>query len=59
MPRGINRAQLRERRLGALVRLEEQKKFLFKFFDGDGRLKFSTLLKEIQQSVASTLSFNG
>ena len=25
MPRGINRAQLRERRLGALVRLEEQK----------------------------------
>ena len=25
MPRGINRAQLRERRLGALVRLEVQK----------------------------------
>ena len=25
MPKGINRAQLRERRLGALVRLEEQK----------------------------------
>ncbi|MBT3945700.1 MAG: segregation/condensation protein A [Candidatus Marinimicrobia bacterium] len=39
------------------VRLEEQKKFLFKFFDGDGRLKFSTLLKELETRMEIIVTF--
>ncbi len=39
------------------VKLEEQKKFLFKFFDGDGRLKFSTLLKELETRMEIIVTF--
>ena len=30
------------------VKLEEQKKFIYKYFDGDGKLKFSTILKKLE-----------
>ena len=39
------------------IRLEQQKKFLLKFFDGDGRLKFSTLLKELKTRMEIIVTF--
>ncbi len=36
---------------------EQQKEFLFKFFDGDGRLRFSTLLKELQTRMEIIVTF--
>jgi len=39
------------------IKLEQQKEFLFKFFDGDGRLRFSTLLKELQTQMEIIVTF--
>ena len=39
------------------IKLEQQKEFLFKFFDGDGRLRFSTLLKELQTRMEIIVTF--
>ena len=39
------------------IKLEKQKEFLFKFFDGDGRLKFSTLLKELKTRMEIIVTF--
>ena len=39
------------------IKLEQQKEFLFKYFDGDGRLKFSTLLKNIKTRLEIIVTF--
>ena len=39
------------------IRLEQQKEFLFKYFDGDGRLKFSTLLKNLKTRLEIIVTF--
>ena len=39
------------------VKLEQQKEFIFKFFDGEGRLKFSTLLKELDTRMEIIVTF--
>ena len=39
------------------VNLEEQKKFIFKHFDGDGRLKFSTILSKLETRMEIVVTF--
>ena len=39
------------------VKLEQQKEIIFKFFDGDGRLKFSTLLKQLKNRMEVIVTF--
>ena len=39
------------------VKLEEQKKFIFKYFDGDGKLKFSTILKKLETRMEIVVTF--
>ncbi len=39
------------------IKLEQQKEFLFKYFDGDGRLKFSTLLKNLKTRLEIIVTF--
>ena len=39
------------------VKLEQQKEIIFKFFDGDGRLKFSTLLKQLINRMEIIVTF--
>ena len=39
------------------VKLEEQKKFIFKYFDGDGKLKFSTILSKLQTRMEIVVTF--
>jgi segregation and condensation protein A len=39
------------------IKLEKQKEFLLKFFDGDGRLKFSTLLNELKTRMEIIVTF--
>jgi len=37
--------------------LEQQKEFLFKYFDGEGRLSFSTLLKNLKTRMEIIVTF--
>ena len=39
------------------IQLEKQKEFLIKFFDGDGKLKFSSLLEKIRNRVEIIVTF--
>tara|TARA_Y100000768_G_scaffold376179_1_gene347920 strand:+ start:59 stop:787 length:729 start_codon:yes stop_codon:yes gene_type:complete len=39
------------------VKLEEQKKFIFKYFDGDGKLKFSTILDKLETRMEVVVTF--
>ena len=39
------------------VKLEEQKKFIFKYFDGDGKLKFSTILNKLTTRMEVVVTF--
>tara|TARA_S200000501_G_scaffold190210_1_gene179154 strand:- start:151222 stop:151950 length:729 start_codon:yes stop_codon:yes gene_type:complete len=39
------------------IQLEEQKEFLIKFFDGDGKLRFSSLLEKIKNRVEIIVTF--
>jgi len=39
------------------IKLEQQKEFLFKYFDGDGRLKFSTLLINLKTRLEIIVTF--
>ena len=39
------------------VKLEEQKKFIFKYFDGDGKLKFSTILDKLETRMEIVVTF--
>ena len=39
------------------IKLEQQKEFLFKYLDGDGRLKFSTLLKNLKTRLEIIVTF--
>ena len=39
------------------VKLEQQKEIIFKFFDGDGRLKFSNLLKHLKTRIEIIVTF--
>ena len=39
------------------VRLEKQKEFIFKHFDGDGRLKFSTILDKLKTRMEIVVTF--
>ena len=39
------------------IRLEQQKEFLFKYFDGDGRLRFSTLLNNLKTRLEIIVTF--
>ena len=39
------------------VKLEQQKEIIFKFFDGDGRMKFSTLLKQLKNRMEIIVTF--
>ncbi len=39
------------------VKLEEQKKFIYKYFDGDGKLKFSTILKKLETRMEIVVTF--
>tara|TARA_B100000073_G_scaffold272980_1_gene232741 strand:+ start:1263 stop:1985 length:723 start_codon:yes stop_codon:yes gene_type:complete len=39
------------------VKLEEQKDFIFKHFDGDGRLKFSTILNKLDSRMKIVVTF--
>ena len=39
------------------VRLEKQKEFIFKYFDGDGRLKFSTILDKLKTRMGIVVTF--
>ena len=39
------------------VKLEEQKKFIFKYFDGDGKLKFSTILDKLVTRMEIVVTF--
>ena len=39
------------------VRLEKQKEFIFKYFDGDGRLKFSTILNKLKTRMEIVVTF--
>ena len=39
------------------VKLEEQKKFIFKYFDGDGKLKFSTILSKLDTRMKIVVTF--
>ena len=40
-----------------LIKLEQQKEYLFKYFDGEGRLKFSTLLKNLKTRLEIIVTF--
>ena len=39
------------------IKLEQQKEFLFKYFDGEGRLSFSTLLKNLKTRMEIIVTF--
>ena len=39
------------------VRLEKQKEFIFRYFDGDGRLKFSTILDKLKTRIEIVVTF--
>ena len=39
------------------IKLEQQKEVIFKYFDGDGRLKFSTLLKKLNTRMEIIVTF--
>ncbi len=39
------------------VKLEEQKKFIFKYFDGEGKLKFSTILDKLETRMEIVVTF--
>jgi len=39
------------------VKLDEQKKFIFKYFDGEGRLKFSTILEKLGTRMEIVVTF--
>ncbi len=39
------------------VKLEEQKKFIFKHFDGDGKLKFSIILDKLETRMEIVVTF--
>jgi segregation and condensation protein A len=39
------------------VKLEEQKKFIFKHFDGDGKVKFSTILSKLETRMEIVVTF--
>ena len=39
------------------VKLEEQKKFIFKHFDGEGNLKFSTILSKLETRMEIVVTF--
>ena len=39
------------------VKLETQKKFIFKYFDGDGKLKFSTILSKLETRMEIVVTF--
>ena len=39
------------------VKLEQQKEFIFRYFDGDGRVKFSTLLAQLHTRMEIVVTF--
>ncbi len=39
------------------VKLEKQKEFIFKYFDGEGRLRFTTLLKKLETRLVIIVTF--
>ena len=39
------------------VKLEQQKNFIFKYFDGDGKLKFSTILSKLETRMELVVTF--
>ena len=39
------------------VKLDEQKKFIYKYFDGEGRLKFSTILEKLETRMEIVVTF--
>ena len=39
------------------VRLEKQKEFIFRYIDGDGRLKFSTILDKLKTRIEIVVTF--
>ena len=39
------------------VKLEEQKEFIYKHFDGDGKLKFSTILEKLETRMEVVVTF--
>ena len=39
------------------VKLEKQKEFIFKYFDGEGRLSFTTLLKKLETRLVIIVTF--
>ena len=39
------------------VKLEKQKEFIFKYFDGEGRLRFTTLLKKLETRMLIIVTF--
>ena len=39
------------------VKLEKQKEFIFKYFDGEGRLRFTTLLKKLETRMVIIVTF--
>ena len=39
------------------VKLEQQKKFIYKYFDGDGRLKFSTIINKLKTRMEIVVTF--
>ncbi len=39
------------------VKLEQQKEFIFKYFDGDGRLNFSTILDKLESRMEIVVTF--
>ena len=39
------------------VKLEQQKEFIFKYFDGDGRLKFSTIIDKLNSRMEVVVTF--
>jgi len=39
------------------VKLEQQKEFIFKYFDGDGKLKFSTVINKLNSRIEMVVTF--
>ena len=39
------------------IKLEQQKEFIFKYFDGDGRLNFSTILDKLESRMEIVVTF--
>ena len=39
------------------VKLEQQKKFIYKYFDGDGKLKFSTIINKLNSRMEIVVTF--